>query len=301
MTRFLRFTLILALTAAPCLAQTTADSTIRVHGSAKAESMVKQMRMRVEVYGVGADMNAALACLAKNRSLAQSKIDRFPFKPLLVRYFETKAVQEAPRNSEPTLTFVGPTPAAAPTPALAPTLGPTLAPTPALPPLEVGADALELPPPPPSILPETRISSLLELDVPLAGATEEDLLKSAEQWKALLKEADLSGIKGMEAERAKIQPKENEPALPCLCGLGETKFAFVQTLTEEDRISLAAKAITAAKQDAQRWAKITDLQIGRVVSLAVEKEIPAEVIAESGVRIISEVNVQVTFECKSKN
>lgn len=276
MSRFFCLSLLLIIQTTQCFAQSAADSTIRLQASAKSDLVASRMRVRVEVYGVGADLNAALASLAQNRSQAQAQIDKFSTKALLARFSEARTIPESPKSELPSLSFVGPTPA--------------------LPPLEVGTEALDLPPPSPSAAPESRVSSTLNLDLPLSGDNEEEILKSAEQWKLQLAEADLSGIKAMEAERAKTPRKENEPALPCLCGLGDTKTIFVHPLREEDRISLAAKAIAAAKQDAERWAKIADLQVGKIVSLQVDQEAPVEAMSESAIHLTTELRAQVTFE-----
>ncbi len=278
MPRFFCLSLLLIIQTTQCFAQSPADSTIRIQASAKSDSVASRMRVQVEVYGIGPDLSAALLSLARNRSQAQAQLDKLSTKPLLAQFSETKIVPDSPISNLPTENFAGPTPA--------------------LPPLEVAMPVLDLPPPPPSTAPEARVCSLLNLDLPLKGVTEEELLKSAEQWKLLIEAADLSGIKSMDAERAKTPRKENEPALPCLCGLGEMKFAFVHQLSEEERIALAAKAIAAAKQDAQRWASISGLQIGRVVSLVIDKDNPAEVTGDSSVLLKSETSVQVTFECK---
>lgn len=123
--------------------------------------------------------------------------------------------------------------------------------------------------------PPVMVAQQLKADLPLKGASIEELLEKAHTLQEKIKAADLAGLK----ETEKLSPQEEEQAEETkameemMMGntgepqRGEPVFLFVSKITEAERDKAMAEAFQKAKAEAQRLAKAAGAELGKLNTL----------------------------------
>lgn len=122
------------------------------------------------------------------------------------------------------------------------------------------------------------VTCSLTADWPLKYQTSDELLVLSQQLQEKIKEADLCGIK--EPKQLTPQEKELEEELAAAGGgddfnqygepqarPGEPSFAFVATITQEERSAALAEAFGKAKQQAGQVAQAAGLKLGALIEV----------------------------------
>jgi len=127
------------------------------------------------------------------------------------------------------------------------------------------------------VAPQTvTVSTTLTVHWPLEAETEEKLMLLAQGIQDKVKAADLAG--GKEKEVEKLSPEEEELAEEAGMTLGQSgedpqqlgqpRFAYVATLSKEDRQKAMSDAFANAKTQAADLAKAAGVEIGPLVGIS---------------------------------
>jgi hypothetical protein len=134
-----------------------------------------------------------------------------------------------------------------------------------------------VPEPPPAVETpvEMRLQQTLTFEVEVRGGTPAGVMQELGDIEARVRDADLSGVKQIEAHRAEEDATSEAPGRPCLCGMGVPRLDHIRWLTTSEHISLVKKAVA----DASRNVEIMALAVGGAIDGVVSIESSTEALA----------------------
>jgi len=227
---------------------------VTARGRAAMSRPVSHVRVSVDVIGVGDDAAAAAASLETNMKEALGRLSGLRADPgtIVVGGIRVAVADPAPPVAV-TLNIGEPTPADLPSSGV-------IAGLPALPPVPAAPQAVEAPV-------EKRLQRMLTFDVPVRGGTPAEVMLEIDGIEGGVRDADLSGVKRIEARRAEADAAGEAPGRPCLCGIGVPRFDRIRRLTASEHVSLATTAVADASKTAEIMAQAVGGAIDGVVSI----------------------------------